>query len=154
VRVLGLPGGKPTFCLTGDSHAAALATGLDVVAREHKQTGLFIMKAMHPYIHEGTRTVDQEILHWLAARPDIQDIYIVGRWINMVRIRDGLPALGMRGRIEPVVLKISLRPWNRISGNRPTVFKTGQTRLCFYSVPDYDIRPPTSLHGAGLFQLP
>jgi peptidoglycan/LPS O-acetylase OafA/YrhL len=104
IRPIGQPDRAPTFCLVGDSHAAALAPGLDNIAAAHHQSGIYIIQRMHPYVQEGSESNEQLLLNWVAMHPDIRDIYLTGRWLEQYRVRDGLPNLGDKGKVKPVDL--------------------------------------------------
>lgn len=102
MRPLGCPDQRHTFCLLGDSHAAALAPGLDAVAKAHRVSGVHLLKEIPPLIQAGDLATDQALREWIAGHPDLRDVYLVGRWMHFHRLADGLPNLGEKGRVPPV----------------------------------------------------
>ena len=143
VRTLGRTGAPPTFCLVGDSHAEALAPGLDAVAAEQGRAGLYVAFKMHPYVHEGSASQEQRLLDWVAAHPDVQDVYLVARWVHHFRILEGLPKLGDKGRVEPVMLPpANARTLEEDLRRTAQWFvRHGKRVLVFTTVPEYGYAP-------------
>lgn len=90
------------FCLIGDSHAEAIAPGLDAVAKEYGIKGVYIGRSMHPFIQKDSDDTTQQLLEWVAKHPQIRDVYLVGRWMMEFRVFEGLPHLGDKGKIQIV----------------------------------------------------
>jgi len=136
---IGLPGGKPSFCLVGDSHARALDSGLDRVAAEHHQSGFYISSMISPQVDETAPDIRFQIFAWIAANPDIHDVYIVGRWPQEYRILDGLAQLGDSGKIKPVVLdeKTQEKIESEFRHTAQWLVQHGKRVFIFEDVPDY-----------------
>ena len=138
IKPIGLPNQKPTFCLIGDSHAEALEPGLDAAALDFRQSGLHVTRNMHPFAEEGATNTEQRILDWIAANPDIRDVYVVGRWLQEFRIPDGMPALGDKGKIQPTSLDAgtALHIENSFRHNAQWFIRHGKRVYVFTTVPE------------------
>ncbi len=138
VEPMGAPG-KPTFCLLGDSHAEALLPGLDRIAREQDQSGLFIIQRIHPVIHEPSAPPEMKLFEWIAAHPDIHDIYLVGRWLKEYRIEGSIPRLGEKGRIAPLMIEETALSRIESDFQRTAEWFTqrGKKVYLFTTVPEY-----------------
>ena len=143
MTMLGTTSSAPTFCLIGDSHANALAPGLDLVAKESNQSGVYITLRMHPFVEENEASNQQRVLAWIANHPTIRDVYLVGRWLGQFRLYDGVPKLGESGHID--VLRIDATQQERIAAaHRRTArwfTEHGKRVFVFTTLPEYDYTP-------------
>jgi peptidoglycan/LPS O-acetylase OafA/YrhL len=142
-RRIGTKDLKPTFCLIGDSHAEALAPGMDTVAAELHQSGLYLSRRMDVRVVEGSNSLMQRLLEWVAENPDIRDVYLVCRWNYMYGILEGIPRLGDKGRIPPI--SPSLEKAAQMEADFRTTAswfsRHGKRVFVFTSVPEYGYAP-------------
>lgn len=147
---------KPSFCLLGDSHAEALAPGLDRVAKEYHRAGFYLTVRMPPYVSEGSTATPQKLIEWVGANPDIHDVYLVGRWLEEYRNKDGLPKLGDKGHIKPVVLdpKVDQDVENNFRRTAQWFIAHGKRVFVFTDVPDYIYAPADLMARSQIIPLP
>ena len=69
---------SPDFILWGDSHAAAIITGIDSVAREAGHGGFFLNR-QHGLQRARTEFY-QPVIDWLSTRNDLTTVILVQRW--------------------------------------------------------------------------
>ena len=134
---------KPTFCLFGDSHAEALAPGLDKAAAGHRVSGIYITMKMHPYVNPGSKDTPQQLLEWVAANPDIRDVYLVGRWLWQYKVFSGLRTLGETGPIKPVELtpETSQAMEDNFRNTARWFIEHGKRVFIFSCIPEYVGQP-------------
>jgi peptidoglycan/LPS O-acetylase OafA/YrhL len=84
---LGVPGGAPSFLLWGDSHARALASGVQLSAARLGLTGKLATHSACPPlggIERPSRTsceaFNQAVLRMLAHSPQIKTVLLAARW--------------------------------------------------------------------------
>lgn len=136
---IGADGKPPTFCLIGDSHAQALAPGLDKVAAEHGRAGFYITR----FVHLGNDSAIERILEWVAQHPDIKDVYLVGRWLTQYGIDDGLPGLDAYGKVPEVRVKADKFDEMQRQFRQTAEWFSGKGKQVFFfsSVPEYANSP-------------
>ena len=80
---------KPTFVLWGDSHAGALFSGLDDIARARGKSGLFVDLSPLPLVGmdvisgSGRVTIAEKtelVLRFLEANPALDTVFLANRW--------------------------------------------------------------------------
>jgi peptidoglycan/LPS O-acetylase OafA/YrhL len=142
VEALGDPEQKPSFCIMGDSHAKALAPGLSRVAAEYHRSGFYLMKKMAPFVGVSNG-IEQRMIEWVAANPDIHDVYLVGRWLKQFEVPDALPELGDKGTIKPFTLdpKIAGEFDRRFRRTAEFFAQHGKRVFVFNCVPEYNYAP-------------
>lgn len=100
---LGVAGGKPRFLLWGDSHAAAIAPGLDLAARKLGITGTFVGRASCPPLpdtqfgpaeHVERCAEHTRAVMALIAREKYPLVFLAGYWPKYVH-RSELPQQGI-----------------------------------------------------------
>lgn len=108
---LGVEGGKPSFLLWGDSHAAAIAPALDVAARSLGITGTFVGRASCPPLPNTEfgrsdhveRCIDHtKAVMALVARHHYPKVFLAAYWPKYVH-RSELPEQGVffDPRVQP-----------------------------------------------------
>ena len=85
--LVGNRDGEPTFLFWGDSHARAMATGLDLSASRAGATGVIAtMNGCAPLLGiervNRTRCVDfnRGVLHYVTTHPKVSTIVLAARW--------------------------------------------------------------------------
>ncbi len=111
---------------------------------------------MYPYVHEGSNAIPQKFIEWVGANPDIHDVYFVGRWLEQYQIEDGLPNLGDKGRIKPVVLdaKMAQEIENNFRHAAEWFVQHGKRVFVFADVPDYNYEPADLTARSQIIPLP
>lgn len=87
---LGADTSAPTFLLWGDSHARALAPGVDVVARENGTAGYVLCASSCPpllglrFVDDiaGLQAFNENSLLFIAHHPEIKTIILCARWTS------------------------------------------------------------------------
>ncbi len=142
IQPLGQRDRTPTFCLVGDSHAEALAPGLDIIAAAHHQSGFYVIQNIFPSVREQNPASDQ-LLNWVTQHPDVRDIYLVGRWLFQSGVLEGLPSLGSKGAVPPVALdpKAVQAMEDNFRHYAQRFIRHGKRVFVFSCVPEYDYPP-------------
>jgi hypothetical protein len=155
----------PSFLVWGDSHALAMRTAIERVARDAGRAGLFAAGTACPPLlgterREATnraecRAFNDAVAEHVAPRPELVTVVLVGRWaLNVVGTRSGtepgktvvLSDGGTGGNLA--VFRAGLeRTLARLDGlGKDVVFLT--------SVPEIGFDVPTTLARARLFSRP
>lgn len=90
---LGIEDGTPCFIMIGDSHAMALAPGIDKVSRELGLTGVFIRSSMFPLWDTYTDAANcqwnkkkaNDLLSWLKRHPELKTVVITCMWYGRMQ---------------------------------------------------------------------
>lgn len=84
---IGAPQGEPEFLLWGDSHAKALASGVNLSAQEAGVQGSIATRSACPPLTSVGRPgkaacpqFNQSVLNFLAESPQIHTVILSGRW--------------------------------------------------------------------------
>lgn len=89
--VLGAEDVSPTFLLWGDSHALALAHGVDLGARAASVSGVFLARSTCPPVlgsrefrasNTSCRAFNDSVAQYLEQHPDIRRVLLVAYWGN------------------------------------------------------------------------
>lgn len=96
---LGVEGEPIRFLVWGDSHALALAPGIDAAARSVTQAGLIANKSACPPLlgvdrmrrSPTCKNFNDQVLAYLRARPNINTVILAARWaLSATGVRYGL----------------------------------------------------------------
>lgn len=96
LRLLGNESATPSFVMMGDSHAGALAPGLDAMLREEHLSGYYITSYITPFDNRMAARANfrfdkaeaDACRTWLAAHPEITHVVLIQRW--SIRMKDVL----------------------------------------------------------------
>ncbi len=155
IKLLGDRTQKPSFFLVGDSHAWALSYGLDRVAAENHRSGYYI-KVRIPAFREAKASGENvKVMNWVADWPDIQDVYLVGRWSNQFLMAQGLPQFGEKGKVQPVVPDPESQKQIEDDFRNTAVWlrQHGKNVYVFTPVPDYGYEPADLMARSRMFPL-
>lgn len=108
LRLLGFSRCEPSFVLIGDSHAEAVALGVDAACRRHAASGVYVNLKTCPLwdVREvnGFSNIARPFVEWLAASPGIKTVIIGCRWATrcesgvqdhiLYRVGEGIPMNG------------------------------------------------------------
>lgn len=113
LRWLGSAAYPPSFVLIGDSHAEAVALGLDAACRRHAASGVYINLKTCPLwdVQEvnGFSNIARPFVEWLRNSPPIETVVMECRWATrcesgprdhiLYRTGEDIPADGSRNHI-------------------------------------------------------
>ena len=84
---IGAPGRSPSFLVWGDSHARALASGIDQSARSYGASGMMASRLACPPLlaierpsRDSCERFNEQVLQIVAADSRIRTVILVGRW--------------------------------------------------------------------------
>ena len=140
VRLIGDTSQAPSFCLMGDSHAEAISDGLHTAALGARKSGYYIDRHMHPFIGDPR---NDPFFRWITNRKDISDVYLAGRWMHQMRIREGMPNFGDTGKISGFTIGRAAE--DQIKENFMSTVERlsshGKQVYIFTTVPEYNYKP-------------
>lgn len=87
---------NPSFVLMGDSHAASMCPGFDVLCRKHKLSGVYLPTVVSPFWNYEVqrdrhgyfcdRNKMLALLEWLKGQPQLEYVVVVQRWYQRCRV--------------------------------------------------------------------
>jgi peptidoglycan/LPS O-acetylase OafA/YrhL len=154
--ILGTPSAAPDFVLWGDSHAAAFAPGLDMLAKELGISGILLARASCPpllkfYLQKNRRNGRQcenfndSVLQYIKDK-HIRKVVMVARWARTVH-RSGFGNEGIFYRADNAI-DLTDRSAPMVSSLEATLAKlaeTGTAVSIVYDAPEIGFNVPETV---------
>ena len=137
---------RPCFVLMGDSHAASMCPGIDVLCRKHEISGLYLPTVVSPFWNYEIqrdrhgyfcdRNKMMALLDWLKVQPHLEYVVVVQRWCQRCQVNkydwDKKPAdLSMPAHTE------AIRQFSR------RLAEIGKKLILMDQIPDFETNPRT-----------
>lgn len=137
---------EPNFVLMGDSHAASMCPGVDVLCRKHKLLGVYLPTVVSPFWNYEVqrdrhgyfcdRNKMLALVEWLKVQPKLECVVVVQRWYQRCLVNkydwDKKPAdLSMAAHTD------GLREFAR------RLAEIGKKLILVDQIPDFETNPRT-----------
>jgi hypothetical protein len=124
--ILGKKSKMPQLAIWGDSHAAALVSGLDNIAKTNNSSFFVMTIRGRIALQNISRTADTDtLIHYISKRalefiilhPEIKTVLLVGRWYRY---------LGYDNPFDThITLSSTNKNWSKYDGNNYWLFENG-----------------------------